>query len=410
MTLLACGINHLTAPINLRELVTFPPDRAKSALKELMALGAVNEAVILSTCNRVEIYSKTQDRQKLQQWIAANLAVSIDPHWYFHEGKQAVSHIMRVASGLDSMVLGEPQILGQMKDAFNLAQEVGSIGSNLQKLFQRVFNVSKQVRTSTPIGTNPITLGFATVTLAKRIFSDLSKRSVLLIGAGDIIELTAFHLYNQGIKRFIVASRSTTKAEKLARKIYGHWISISEIPVYLKETDIVISATMSELPILGKGAVERAIKARKRKPIFMIDLAVPRDIEPEVANLEDIYLYNIDDLKKIVDENRHCREAAAVQAESIIDLQAHHYIRDLQALDANHLIQQFKKNLDAISNQELQRAMSRLKLGEDPKQVLQQFSHNLLNKFSHTPCVQMKKAAFDGRKELLALARLLLDL
>ncbi|MBA2653665.1 MAG: glutamyl-tRNA reductase [Gammaproteobacteria bacterium] len=410
MTLLACGINHLTAPVDLREQVALSPLQAKNALQELISIGAVNEAVILSTCNRVEIYSEVTDFNKVQQWISHNLALPVDPYWYFHTERNAVSHIMRVASGLDSMVMGEPQILGQMKDAVNLAQEVGALGSGLQRLFQRVFNVTKQVRTDTKIGANPITLGFAAVTLAKRIFSDLSKRNVLLIGAGDIIELAALHLFNQGIKRFIIASRSLSKAEKLATRVHGHWIPMGDIPLYLTDSDIVISATGSELPLLGKGAVERAIKARKHRPIFMVDLAVPRDIEPEVGSLEDIYLYNIDDLKTIIDESKQCREDAALHAEGIIELQAEHYIRNIQSLNASSLIRQFRAELNTIAQQEVQRASVRLEQGVDPKIVIEHVCHNLLNKFSHAPCAKMKQAGYDGRLELLAFARQLLDI
>lgn len=410
MTLLACGINHHTAPIDLRERIAFPPDRTKAVLQELMQLKAVNEAVILSTCNRVEFYTETENPDQLQNWLSSFYQLTLEPHWYFHQEARAVSHIMRVASGLDSMVVGEPQILGQMKDAFLLAQQAGSIGTKLQRLFQRVFNVSKQVRTDTQIGLNPTTLGFATVALAKRIFSDLSKRNVLLIGAGEIIELTALHLFNQGIKRFIIASRCSEKAQQLAEKIHGHGINMSEIPIYLQQSDIVISATSSELPLLGKGAVERAIKARKHRPIFMVDLAVPRDIEPEVASLEDIYLYNLDDLKTIIDENKRGRESAAQQAESIIALQAHHYIRDLQALDANGLISQLRDSLEQLAQHELQKALLRVAQGADPNEVLSHFARHLVNKFSHSPCAQMKQAAYDGRLELLSLARQLFNL
>jgi glutamyl-tRNA reductase len=410
MTLLACGINHLTAPLYLREQVAFSPDRAKSALKELMQLSVVKEAMILSTCNRVEIYTDTLDSKEIHNWLASTLKPPINPYWYFHEEQQAVSHIMRVASGLDSMILGEPQILGQMKQAYSLAKEVGTIGSQLQRLFQRVFNVSKQVRTDTRIGTNPITLGFAAVTLAKRIFSDLSKKSALLIGAGEIMELTALHLHNQGIKRFIIANRSAMRAKQLAEKVYGHWISISDVPLYLRESDIVVTATSSELPLLSKEIVGQAIKVRKHRPIFMIDLAVPRNIEPKVASLEDVYLYNINDLKRIVDENQKCKESAAKEAESIIELEAKHYIRDLQSLDANRLITCFRNNLARVVNNEIEPVLGKLKQGVDPQIALAQLVHNLINKISHTPCSKMKQAAYDGRKDLLIVARQLFDL
>lgn len=410
MTLLACGINHQRTPLELRERAAFSEERSRLALQELLRLGAANEAVILSTCNRVEIYTESNNISLLQQWFDQTIKLPLEPYWYMHQENQAVSHIMRVASGLDSMVLGESQILAQMKSAFNLAQEVGSLGTRLQRLFQRVFSVSKQVRADTKIGANPITLGYAAVNLAKRIFSDLSKCNVLLIGAGEVIELTAFHLYNQGIKRFVVASRSQTKAEQLANKVYGHGISMRDIPIYLQESDIVITATSSDLPILGKGSVERAIKARKHRPIFMVDLAVPRDIEPEVVSLEDIYLYNIDDLKSIINENHQCRAAAALEAESIIELQAQHFIRDMQSLDANNLISAFRSNLSELSDHEIQKAKIRLDQGADPKQVLMTLAQSIINKISHIPCTQMRKAAFDGRLDMLALARQLLGL
>jgi glutamyl-tRNA reductase len=409
MTLLVCGIDHHTAPIHVRERVAFSPDRAKLALQELMQFGAVDEVVILSTCNRLDIYSETHDPSLLKQWIIRNFKLALDPYWYFYTEEKAVSYIMHVASGLRSMVLGEPYIFGQMKDAVLLAQEAGSIGTKLQHLFQRVFNVSKRVRTDTPIGANPITFGFVTIILAKQIFSDLSKQSVLLIGVNDIIELTALHLLNQGIKQFKVASRCAVKAQKMVEKVQGYWIPMSDIPTYLQESDIVISATSSDCPILDKGAVEHAIEARKHRPIFMIDFAVPRDIEPTVAQLQDIYLYNIDDLKLIIDENLRCREEAARQAESIIALQARHYIRDLQALEANSIIKQWRENCHRLSELELERAITRIERGIDPRQVLQQFSRSLVNKFAHTPCTQIKKAAFDGQLELLTFARQLLD-
>jgi glutamyl-tRNA reductase len=410
VTLLACGINHLTAPIELREKAAFPPERAKAALQELMQLTAVNEAVILSTCNRVEIYSDTHQPQLLEKWLHNHFSMNFEPYWYTYQERQAVSHIMRVASGLDSMLLGEPQILGQMKQAFAIAKEVGSIGSSLHRLFQSVFNVTKQVRTDTDIGANPITLGYAVVTLAKQIFSELAKRTVLLIGTGEIIELIALHLYNQGIRRFVIASRNVDKANLLAKKVYGHGVSIRDLSLYLSDSDIVISATSSEVPVLGKGTVERAIKERKHRPMFMVDLAVPRDIEPEVSDLEDVYLYNIDDMKNIMDDNRHCREAAAAKAEGIIELKSQHFIHNLKSLEANHLITQFRANLEQLSNDKLAQALRSLEQGGEPAQVLQQFATSLINKIAHNPSTQMRQAAFDGRLDMLALARQLLDI
>lgn len=410
MTLLACGISHQTASLELREQFALSPERAQKFLKDLMESQFAHEAMVLSTCNRMEIYSKTSQPDSFCAWLQNHLGMKFESHGYSFMEKQAVSHIMRVASGLDSMILGEPQILGQMKTAFSLAQEVGSIGSHFQKLFQTVFHVTKQVRTDTAIGVNPITLGFAATTLAKRIFSDLSKRNVLLVGAGEIMELTGLHLYNNGVKRFLVANRSSVKAEELANKIYGHVIPLSDIPLYLKESDIVICATASEHPILGKALVGSAIKARKHRPIFMVDLAVPRNIEPEIANFEDVYLYNLDDLKTVIDDNRQCRQAAAEQAESIIELQASHFIKDLQAPDADHLIKKFRSQIEHCCAKELEHAITRLGQCNNPEEILKQFATQIANKIAHGPTTQMKKAAFDGRVELLAAARFLLDL
>lgn len=410
MTLVACGVNHLTAPVGIRERIAFSPVQAKSALIDIMQLKAVNEAMVLSTCNRVEIYSDIADPTVLQHWLARHFEnIPTESLYSYHEEK-AVSHLMRVASGLDSMVVGEPQILGQMKSAFALAKEAGSVGKRLNNLLQTVFSVSKRVRYQTAIGANPITLGFAAVTLGKQIFSNLSKCSVLLIGSGEIIESSAKHFYSQGVKRFIVANRSQENAEKLAKKIYAHTIALADVPIYLREADIIISATSSELPILAKGAMERAIKARKHRPMLMVDLAVPRDFEPEIGTLEDVYLYNIDDLRSIVQDNRSCRDTVAKEAEKIIEIQARHYMLELQSQEANALIKNYRENLTALSQKDYKWALHSLAKGSDPKEVLEQFAQNLIKKIAHTPSAQMKKAAFDGRFELLAFARQLLDI
>jgi glutamyl-tRNA reductase len=406
------GLNHQSAPIELREQVAFLPNQTKAALRDLVDQKAVNEAVILSTCNRVELYTETQNQDQFTNWLIKTFHFNPfqTSNWYVYHDHQAVKHILRVASGLDSMVLGESQIFKQLKTAYHLACEAGSIGRSMQYLFQKVFAVTKEVRTETAIGASPISIGYVAVNLAKRIFSDLSKRSVLLIGAGEVIETTALHLYSQGVRRIIVANRSIEKAEHLARRFYGHWIKLSDVPVYLKEADIVMTATQSELPILGKGAVEQAIKARKHKPIFMVDLAVPRDIEPEVNQLEDIYLYNIDDLKSIVTDSRNSRTAAAQEAEIMIDIQASRLMRELQAQDANVAICDYRNKLEQLSEKELSKALNALKDGGDPEQILNFFCRNLTNKIMHTPTTQLRQAAFDGRLDVIALARQLLDI
>lgn len=412
MPFLACGINHISTPLPEREKIALSFSETQKILQNMVQVGAANEAVILSTCNRVEVYSETQDRELLIHWLQMQQqsTTALTPYWYIYDDTRAISHVLRVASGLDSMVLGESQILGQMKDAYALACEAGSVGKRLQRLFQKVFSITKQVRTDTSIGMNAVSFGYAAVDLAKRIFSDLSKKNVLLIGAGETIELTAMHLVNQGIKRIVVANRSIAKAEQLARSFYGHWIGLRDVPLYLKETDIVITATASQLPILGKGSIETAIKARKHRPILMIDLAVPRDVEQEVSELEDVFLYNIDDLQKIIDENRHLRLQAAKQAEAIIEMQAAHLLRELQTLDVAKTITDFRHKLQHLASQEIQKAKARIKEGKDAELVLEQFAHNILNKVMHNPSEQLRQAAYDGRMDIITLARQLLGI
>ena len=413
MSILAFGLNHQTATVKTRERAAFADDKIQFALQDLMKTGAANEVVILSTCNRTELYTDGHDPIVLTQWLAKTHEMreeSLRRCLYFHQNEAAVKHAMRVASGLDSMVLGESQILNQMRTAYSLADSAGAIGSQLGRLFQAVFAVTKQVRTDTGIGTTPVSVAYAAVNLAKHIFADLSKTRVLCLGAGETIELTSMHLANQGVRRLLIAGRDRNKAQALADKFHGHGILLSDVPVYLAQSDIVITATASQLPIVGKGMVERAIKARKHKPMFMMDLAVPRDIEKEVGDLPDVYLYNIDDLRDVIRENLKSRQAAAEQAEAIIDIQVKHYMRELKALDANSTICQFRRQIDRLRVQELDKAITRLKNGHDPEDVLCEYSHALTHKIMHTPTTELRQAAFDDRADLLLLARRLFHL
>ena len=413
MSLLAFGLNYKTASIATRECTAFTPERVVAALQDLVSQGAANEAVLLSTCNRTELYTDAHDPALLGKWLAEQHQLreeKLRQCWYFHQDQAAVCHAMRVASGLDSMVLGESQILGQMKTAYAVADQAGTIGVQLGHLFQTVFTVTKQIRTDTAIGVNPVSVAYAAVSLAKRIFTDLSQCTVLLIGAGETIELTATHLANQGVKRIVVANRHVDKAQRLADRFYGHGIAIGDVPVYLSETDIVITATASQLPILGKGSVERALKARKHKPIFMVDLAVPRDIEPEIAELPDAYLYNVDDLRGLVQENLQSRRNAAEQAEAIIEIQAKYYMHKLRELNANDTIRDLRHKLEKIRDQATTKALAQLQRGVDPQQVAEQMAFQLTNKILHRPTTQLRQVAFDGRGELLLLARHLFDL
>lgn len=415
MALLAVGLNHKTAPIQIRERVAFAPEQLPETLRDLVAQAKISEAAILSTCNRTEMLCCVDEANSeiIIEWLRLHRDFSaneLDPFMYAHPEQMAVRHMLRVASGLDSLILGEPQILGQLKDAYSTAKAAGTVGTQLSKLFEYTFSVAKQVRTDTAIGASPVSVAFAAVSLSKQIFSDLKEHTALLIGAGETIELAARHLKESGIKRLIIANRTLAKAEALVKEVEGYAITLGEIPAHLAQADIVISSTASQLPILGKGAVERAIKVRKHQPILMVDIAVPRDIEPEVGEMDDIYLYSVDDLQEIIDEGLRSRQAAALQAEEIIDTQVAHFMGWLRSLDAVSAIRGYRTKIDAIREAELNKAMRLLAQGNEPEKVLAQLARGLTNKIIHTPSTQMKQAGFNGRVDLLEAARELLDL
>ena len=415
MRLLAVGINHKTAPIEIRERVAFAPDRLPEALHDLKARSRVEEAAILSTCNRTELVCCVKDTtaDEVVAWLGDYHHLrkdQVNPYIYLHPEQSAVRHMLRVASGLDSMILGEPQILGQIKSAYATAMQAGTVGTLLGRLFQHTFSVAKQVRTDTAIGSSPVSVAFAAVSLAKQIFDDLPQRTVMLIGAGETIELAARHLHENGIGRIIIANRTVEKAHALASNFNGYAIELSEIPAHLAEADIVISSTASPLPILGKGAVESAIKARKHRPMLMVDIAVPRDIEPEVGDLRDIYLYTVDDLQEIIQEGLKSRQEAAKQAEEIIDTQVTRFMGWMQSLDAVSTICAYREQAERVRDEEIEKARRMLERGMPAVEVLQSLARGLTNKLTHTPSAQMKQAGFDGRNELLDAARELFDL
>ena len=416
MRLLALGINHQTAPLALRERAVFNPDQLADALHDVVKeCGIAGEATILSTCNRTELYCGTEhvDGADIIEWLVRYRQLpfeDIRSCLYTHPDQAAVKHAFRVAAGLDSMVLGEPQILGQMKEAFATAHKAGVTGKLLNRLFQQTFAVAKQVRTDTAIGVSPVSVASASVLLARRLYSDLAQQTVLLIGAGDTITLCARHLKEHGIGHMIVANRTLERARGLADALGAEGISLAEMPTRLADADIVISSTASQLPILGKGAVESALKTRRHRPMLLIDLAVPRDIEAEVAEMDDVYLYAIDDLKDIVQENVQSREAAAHEAEKIIDTRVVDFMRWLRALDAVPTIRALRESADAIREAELRRARQKLARGEDPAVVLEQLARALTNKFTHAPSDTLRRADHDGNDELAAAARRLFNL
>ena len=415
MTLLAFGINHKTAPVNIRERVAFCPEKLPEALQELSAHNAVSEAAILSTCNRTELYCGLDDSdpEAVLSWFRTFhglKAREVDPYIYTHPDRMAVRHMLRVASGLDSLVLGEPQILGQMKDAYSTAHEAGTIGRKLNRLFQHTFLVAKQVRTDTAIGASPVSVAFAAVSLSRQIYSDLGEHTALLIGAGETIELAARHLHENGIRQIVVANRTVEKAHALASEFGGYAIALNEIPAHLAEADIVISSTASQLPILGKGMVESALKARKHRPVLMVDIAVPRDIEPEVGELDDVYLYTVDDLQEIIDEGLRSRQEAAQQAEEIIDTQVAHFMGWMRSLQAVATIRTYRDRGEAMRDEVTEHALRQMRAGQDPEFVVTELARQLTNKLIHEPCVQMRQAGYEGRLELLDAARELFNL
>lgn len=415
MALITLGLNHKTAPIDIRERLTFGPDIIVAALRSLTEQPEIEEAVILSTCNRTELYCthNRSSREQICKWLGEFHGLepeTISPFLYHHQDQECVRHLLKVASGLDSMVLGEPQILGQVKQAFQTANDASTSGKFLGRLFQHTFSVAKQVRTDTAIGHSPVSVAFAAVSLARQIFSDLSQQTALLIGAGETIELAARHLHQHGVGRIIVANRTLEKAHQLAGHFDGYAIGLTEIHNHLAEADIVISSTASPLPVVGKGTVESALKKRKHQPIFMVDIAVPRDIECEVSELNDVYLYTVDDLQEVIQENMRSRQEAAEQAMEIVDLHVEEFMGWLRSLDAVGMIQDYRRQAEQMRDDVLERALKQIQSGKSPEESLKFLAHTLTNKLLHTPSTQIRQAGFTGQSELLEAANTLFQI
>jgi glutamyl-tRNA reductase len=415
MTLLAIGLNHTTAPLNIRERLTFGPDIVVAALRSLSDTPGIEEGVILSTCNRTEIYCKTTGdaTEQTRDWLAEFHGLSVEdiaPYLYIHEGRKVIDHLLAVASGLDSLVLGEPQILGQVKSAFQTASDAGRTGKMLTRLFQHAFATAKQVRTDTAIGDSPVSVAFAAVSLARQIFTDLSKQTAMLIGAGETIELAARHLAQNGVGRIIVANRTMARAQELAKQFDAYAISLTEIPSHLADADIVIASTASPVPVLGKGTVESALKKRRHQPIFMVDIAVPRDIEAEVADLEDVYLYTVDDLDEVIQGNLRSRQEAAEQAREIIQFQVDEFLAWMRSLDAVGLIQDYRKQACQIRDEVLTKAEKMLASGKPADEVLVYLAQTLTNKLLHTPSTKLREAGSNGQSDILEAANTLFEL
>ncbi|MGO9933127.1 MAG: glutamyl-tRNA reductase [Steroidobacteraceae bacterium] len=390
------GINHKTAPVALREKVAFSEDRLASALRTLREENGVAEAVILSTCNRTELYwAGSASAAHLSQWLERHHGNNLDlaSSLYLHHGSSAVEHAFNVASGLDSMVLGEAEILGQLKDAYRIAQEAGSTGPRLNKLFQAAFSAAKRVRSETRIGANAVSLASATVSLARRVYADLSVHNTLLIGAGEMNALIARHFASAGVKRMVIANRTLGRAQKLAEQLNAHAVGLGELGNELTEADIVISCTASEVPIISKRAVEAAVHARRRRPIFMVDMAVPRDIDPSVADLEDVYLFSIDDLQQLVDENRQQREQAAGGARLVITEEVAKFLAQARARDAGPAIRALRQQAEGIRRQTVDQARRMIAAGKSSDEVIEYLASTLTNRLLHAPTQALRQAS-----------------
>ncbi len=408
MQLFAFGLNHQTAPLAVREQVAFSIDGIENALRDLVGNGAAKEATILSTCNRMELYCNAAKPDHAIDWLAQYHHLprqELEPYLYSLPREQAVKHSFRVASGLDSMVLGEPQILGQMKQAVRQAEQAGTMGILLHKLFQNTFSVAKQVRTETEIGANLVSMAAAAVKLAERIFSSISDQKVLFVGAGEMIELNAVYFAARNPKGITVANRTLERAQTLARQFNGSAITLSDLPEQLAQHDIIVTCTASQLPILGKGMVERALKARRHKPLFIVDLAVPRDVETEVAELGDVFLYTVDDIADVVKDGLEARQGAVKEAEVIIDSGVSNFMHWMESRDVVPTIRALREQAEGSRQQELEKAMRLLVKGESPEKVLEAMSRGLTNKFLHAPTHALNQAHGNDRDSFVEAVR-----
>ena len=406
MPLIALGLNHLTAPVSLREQVAFDEDAASAALRELASEPGIEEAMILSTCNRTELYVGVAEGAEdiPQVWLNRHHHLTpgkLDEFLYRHEERDAVRHVFRVATGLDSMVLGEPQILGEVKDAYQQARLAHALKAPMDRLLQHTFAVAKRVRTDTRIGAHTVSVAFTAVRLAEQVFTDLEQACILLIGAGDTIELAARHLTERHARRLIVANRTLETAQDLAGRYGGYAVALADLPQHLAEADIVISSTAARQPIVTRAMVGQAMASRRRKPMFMVDIAVPRDIEESVAELPDVYLYGIDDLRQVIDDNRRSRETAAREADAIIDLQVDRYMAWRRALTTKNPALDMRQHAEVYRDEVLGKARAMLAHGKSPDEALAFLANTLTNKLLHHPSARLREAALSGDLDLL---------
>ena len=411
MRLQILGLNHNTAPVEIREQVVFAGDEVGRAVARLTDIDGVDEAVLLSTCNRTEFYVVTSDggRDRLQDWLRNERG--LDPGFantlFTLDDDEAIRHIFRVACGLDSMVLGETQVLGQLKDAFRDAQQSGTVGKQLSRLFQHTFSVAKKVRTDTEIGANAVSVASAAVRLANQFFARFNQHTALLVGAGVTVELVAKHLTGKDIGRLFVANRSIERARNLASQFGGYAVPLSELEGTLPEADILITSTASPEPIVTKEQFVKAMKVRKRKPVFAVDIAVPRDIAPDVADVDDVYLYTIDDLHKVIQDGQTSREAAAIDANRILDDEIRRYLSIERAKQVSPLIVALREQGETIRDSVLREAQRRLDKGVDSREVVEFATAMLMKKMLHNPSVRLREAAEADDTEIIDATRAL---
>lgn len=415
MTLLTVGLNHHTAPLAIRESAAFPPEQFDTALDAFLRLPHVHEGAILSTCNRTELYAVTDapGDARLRRWLCDQRGLNDDRiahYFYIHRDRESVRHSLRVAAGLDSMILGEPQILGQMKQAYRSARAARGAGPLLTRLFEHSFAVAKQIRSQTEIGVNPVSVAYAGASLARQIFADLSETCAMFIGAGETIDLAARYLADSGVRRMVFANRSLERAQMLATRYHGYAIALDDLPAHLAEADMLISSTAAPGHLVHFEQLRAAVKQRRRKPMFVLDLAVPRDIDPNAGELEDIYLYSVDDLQSVIDDNRRSREQAAVLANGMLDARIEEYIDWLDSRQATNTIRRLRERAHQTREQVLAKAQRRLARGEAPEDVIAFVGRTLTNKLMHEPSASLRNARGAQQQELLSSAHHLFGL
>lgn len=408
MVFVACGVNHKTAPINLREKVAVSLDAQDLLLNQLLSIPKLTEAMILSTCNRTEIYCDTYLPQSLIDWFASEHQLQAQC-LYLHQSDEGIKHALRVASGLDSMMIGEPQILGQMKQAYQKACAFGAIKTELRSVFEYIFSAAKRVRTQSGIGTNPVSVAYAAAQLIGQFFADYKSLNVFLIGSGETASLIAKYLHQQGVHRFMIASRTPENAIKLAHTVQGQAIPLTDIAQYLPQADIIVSATNCPVHFIDKNLVERALEQKNHEPMFFLDLSVPRDVEEKVKELQSVYLYNIDDLQTMIEKGMEERREAAFHADQLIEEELSNYLLKHRSLKANQVICDYRNHMQDLAQKELERALKKLSSGQCQQLVLNEFSERLVNKLTHNPTEGLRQIAKDGREDLFTLARYLFN-